>query len=393
MISSFAIPKPIADLQLWDNDYDGRGGAVLGSLALDTYIILPQEKKEVVRHILEDLQSGRSADIIHQSLLQKGYDVDVHSFLQLLCNKQLVSDGSDTRKKQSEPKKPWGSHELLRVTIKNNRLSPKQARAVMIGGVGVFCLTLAIAILSLPRMDVVATAKAYFRLTLGSGLSVAALAGQILTAIGIFFLSVTTHELGHVLAARTFGIFLRSIRLRVVWFVQPTISVQLPGLYTIAPKKRQIVALAGPVANILLASTALAVAGLTVAFPAISLPLIALTVLNVGLAVLNCNPLMPASDGYHFFSSRFFRSPDIQAAFLSQIQKTGWRSMPRKLRAYAFLYFAGGLFGLYFSNVSLYITFHLLALPAPWGLVLQVIAQAVSSLFLVRATIKPLRAG
>ncbi len=154
---------------------------------------------------------------------------------------------------------------------------------------------------------------------LSSGLPAAA---DSLVFGALLFGSVLLHELGHALVGRFFGVRTRDITL------YPFGGIARMEAARLSPRAEVVIALAGPLTNLLLAG--LALLGLLA-----GLPLGALLLVNLSLALFNLLPAWPMDGGRVL---RGWLSPRLGAERAS-------RFAMRLSRALALLMLVGGLVG------------------------------------------------
>jgi Zn-dependent protease len=118
----------------------------------------------------------------------------------------------------------------------------------------------------------------------------------------LVFLSVVLHECSHGIAAIFFGLSVRHIRVALYLGFIPIVYLRINGLYTLRPRQRLLVWLAGPYANLAIAS----VITLVLYFHWVSIGYAGILRLvligNFLLVLLNLFPFLP-TDGYYIAST------------------------------------------------------------------------------------------
>ena len=135
---------------------------------------------------------------------------------------------------------------------------------------------------------------------------------------GLQFLSILPHELAHAVVAKRYGLVPKSATLCVFYYLGLAVYVSTPGIYLQPPRHRLSIWLAGPFANI-------SVASLFICFQAVvrgevwSLFFAAGAFVNLGLAIGNMLPLL-YSDGYYVVST-LLRVPNLRGEWVTKQRK------------------------------------------------------------------------
>jgi Zn-dependent protease/CBS domain-containing protein len=167
----------------------------------------------------------------------------------------------------------------------------------------------------------------------------AAFAGVVF--IALLFLCVLLHELGHVFAARRYGIATRDVTL---WFFGGIASLErIPE----RPGEEFVIAVAGPLVNVIIAAALILFLGARLdpedlgrlQDPAVSM-VAKLAAANVFLVLFNLIPAFPMDGG------RVLRA--ILATRMSHARATQWAATIGQAFAVAF-----GIFGIFTGNVTL----------------------------------------
>jgi putative peptide zinc metalloprotease protein len=139
------------------------------------------------------------------------------------------------------------------------------------------------------------------------------------------FASMVVHELAHALATKWCGCEVRSVGVGWFWFA-PVAFVDTTDAWLAPPRRRVVVSIAGPCANLLIASAAALLACVTKN----DLQRFAteLSTINYLSAIFNLNPLLKL-DGYYVLADLLDR-PDLRRQSMQRIgellrRRTGWR--------------------------------------------------------------------
>lgn len=391
----------VDDLAIWNSGYED-GGLIVGSLKIDKYILIPKDFSASIRFVVEGLREGQSSDLIQSRLrTEQSTELDVDRFIDLLFYKGLCR--RDGREFDGESKDPLSKNrddlsalsKVIRIfNVRRNILRPEWLRGYPSFFFGFVAIIFIFAVLSAVLKYSANIAVAIADIDSFLRQPAMAVPGVVILSMVATFISFAIHEFGHVMMARAYGLYLRSIKLRLFMGFQFYISVQIPGLCTLHPRERASVALAGPLTNLLLACLAFICYFFPFYIPNAVRCLVAFVAAgNLSFFLGNCNPLLP-TDGYHFISTVLFRHPDIKAAVIQRIQTKTLNRASVFEKVYLFVYILSLLFLLCASNllVIAIISKIPLKLSLQWAkIALTVLAMVVISVFQIRALIRFLR--
>lgn len=162
---------------------------------------------------------------------------------------------------------------------------------------------------------------------------------NIMSILLIMTLSISLHELAHGVTAARYGIMPRKLSLSMYLYVSPIVYIKLPGLYTIKPKDRIKVWIAGVTVNALLGCIGI-VASIFMKQNNASEFVVSvmdyLWYVNLTFIIMNLCPLMPL-DGY-FILATLMKIPNLRKrSFISIGNSIKNRSI--QISAGQFLYF------------------------------------------------------
>lgn len=344
------------DFSVWESGYDD-GTIIIGSLNADKYIIVPEEKKATVLFIMNGLRSGKTLNEIEEDLRGRNIETDVGTFCKLMFFKFLLKrDGLLFDGKSSDPLSRSRddlvafSKTVANIEIRKNWISPEKLRYFpliffwVLFGVSLTAIGFLLFFLKGNWGKLI---EEFYVIRTYPFLSAPfLLVGMVI----LVFLSFSVHETGHILMARKYGLYLKRIKIRLYMYFQIYISVQIPGLCTLKPKERAAVSIAGPGANLILAS--LAVIGYMVlpsTFSMLKILIGMMAVLNISFFIGNLYPFMP-TDGYHFMTAVIFHHPDIKSAVVQRIRSKTLKTAHAKEKIYFIFYLVSMALILYISN-------------------------------------------
>ena len=146
---------------------------------------------------------------------------------------------------------------------------------------------------------------------------------NIVTIVLIMGASIMLHEFAHGIAASKYGIIPQKISVSLYLYVSPIVYIKLPGLYTIKPRERISVWLAGVTVNALLLCTGFISAILLSQHGGSEFLISAMNYLwyvNLVFIVVNLCPLMPL-DGY-FVLATLLKIPNLRSRSFASIRNS-----------------------------------------------------------------------
>lgn len=295
---------------------------IIGNAELDRYIRVPYESVEPVWRVIQYCDGHRSLSGISGMILADGGNLDVAVVFRKLADAGLVS-GSKYVSDFNRAAVTWFEARIAGWfpawrgwALLSHVLTAAIFLSVMAAG-AIWLTTPAVAVGTWNPSN--------------WEFAAAALSG--------FLVSILVHEAAHAFAACGEGLTPSRVRLSGYLGVIPYVVLSIPGIYTIRPAGRLRIWLAGPLASLSLASCSYLTSGLQ------ALPVPArvwmdhMSLANVGLAVLNCCPLLP-TDGY-FVASTLLRQANWRIRSWHEL--SGCIRQRRKPQTLLLLYAAGSI--------------------------------------------------
>lgn len=329
----YTLPADVRSWELFPAKDQQKKTYLVGSVALDKYIVVPAEQHTVVCQILDLIQEGHTPEQIRSVLLERGIQADVQAFCQRLAEKGLLQGGASPA---PMPSKWWFSlfaHlRALSWEVFSISLDPLQKPLNKVAFW--FSLLLLMGVLISTGAVII---SGQFRWELLRELAYSARRGyNFLWMLGINIavvpFSVLFHEMTHAIIAARGHIYPKRLSLR--WFLTiPYFSLQVPGLYTLPFGQRLLAIAGGPLADLLAANITFLTARAT------DIPwLWLMAVLNYSRFFFNSLPILPMTDGYALLSQGLFREIDVRGRAVHEFRR--WRQRkPNRFRGkYVFFY-------------------------------------------------------
>jgi putative peptide zinc metalloprotease protein len=288
---------------------DGRrlaeGVSIVGSLALDRYITVPNPKLPAIEKAVRAVQESRSWAEAEERLRRLGFAVDLEELCGKLRSTGLVlgPDGVPVA----------ADSDLERNFVRVGSVSLRRAAPFFawVGRNFLAILALVVALAAVLWLRGAHLAPARLATPHARELSFAGFWRHFALLAGSFFL----HELCHGVTAARFGLPPRKFEVGFYLGFLPTFFLRVGGLYTLPPRRRVAVWAAGSAGNFLLATGA-AVAMACGAGSGGWLGRILW--LNLMLGLFNLVPFLP-TDGY-FIASTLLRRSNLRRRAWTSIQ-------------------------------------------------------------------------
>ncbi|MDI9412810.1 MAG: hypothetical protein QM401_04450 [Bacillota bacterium] len=342
----------VEDLEFWPYHFKkNKNEYLLGSISVDKYLIIEDEKFEIIQTIISLLKKNTPISQIEQHMNQMGFDVDIQRFCDLLYYKKLLLYDGEVFSGQAED--PLSKNKDDFMALSKDLISIDTHRRIMTPKTGATYTKIfyVLAIVSVIYLTIALLENSLnLNMLLNEAIDNPRLLPWVFVLNHIFtYVMIFLHEFSHIMFARKYGIYIKSIKLRLYMYVSIFISVQLPGLYTLKPLERGFISLAGPLTNLLVANFSLGSYLLLNCSQFTRKLLVIFSLYNYRQVVNNLNPFMP-SDGYHFISTYFFGEPDVKSSLLFELQKTRIRDLTIRHKAYLLLYALSIVFMLIITN-------------------------------------------
>lgn len=146
---------------------------------------------------------------------------------------------------------------------------------------------------------------------------------NIISIILIMGISVMLHEFAHGITASKYGIIPQKLSISMYMYISPIIYIKLPGLYTIRPRKRINVWIAGVTVNLLLMCIGLISSIILTKNGASGFAVSSMNYLwyiNLVFIIVNLCPLMPL-DGY-FILATILKIPNLRSRSFRSIKNS-----------------------------------------------------------------------
>ena len=262
------------------------GTYVVGIKEIDRYIQVPAEKRQAVMYALSWMDGQHTLEEISHQVHSAGWSMDIESLYRkagaagLLVGIPFIGELR------------WLTLRLGDLRIAGLFRNAELIRQTFPVFVALAALSLAGAAIAISYFGVAAphlSRRAIFWRPLGTQQWIVVLAGILL--------SILFHEGAHAITAVRYELIPSRIRVLMYLGIIPYVVLSIPGLYTIPPRARLKVWIAGPIGSLTAACTAqigLAFVGQTGFWHQW---LVALVQVNLLIAISNFFPLLP-TDGY-----------------------------------------------------------------------------------------------
>lgn len=304
-------PKLVSDIEfsvLFENRQET--SYCMGSKSRDKYIQLNSKNVEAVKNAAMLMQGNRTIENIEQIMLEDYQTkMNILELCEWLCKAGLIENQPEDIKLEKQ------EMDYLSITIKKfplkkcypffEFLGARHGKKLFFGSLSVIILGF---IMGIPHWREFFMLKSYE--IQGS------LAAGICFILLLFVLSIGIHEFAHAIAGFACGLKPKEI-VFALYVGTPMFYVKMPGIYTVAPKKRIIVWSAGIYSNIMAA----AVCMFLIPFMDGTLGnmLLICCSTNISLAIANLSPLLPL-DGY-FILSTLLKRPNLRKGSFQQFKK------------------------------------------------------------------------
>lgn len=281
--------------------FQSRDLYIVGSIAVDQYLIVPKEKLEITMDAIKLLDGTSSLEAIQRSFRAKwGKNVDFVSIFLKLREAGLVK----TAQLGSRP-----ASEILRNSIRLLNLHLSGITQLLASTSWAFA-----PLFLIPTTVLLAIMLATFNFTALATLSGLAMNSKSIGQyVGIWvglLLTAVIHELSHGVAASRFGLKPRSLTIALYLGFVPYIYIRIPGIYTLSAGKRMVIWGAGMYSNLVMIGILWQMLLHVPAHTTLAFILGSLIWANIGLITFNLSPFM-ATDGY-FMLSTALRTPNIR---------------------------------------------------------------------------------
>ena len=287
----------------------------IGSIERDRFIEVNETDKDVVLQTIQLMDGKHDFEEIKSEILKNtGRSIDSEELYNILKKANLISEEDNPEAIKTE----FETFGLKLIDVKIGKVK-KVFKAVSVITYPFFFIAVASLIFSL-IFAVINHDKVR---------NVSFLAfndNYIINIISIYSfstISLILHEFAHGIVGSRFGIDPKKLTLSLYMYISPILYIKLPGLYTIRPRKRVMIWLAGVTANSLLFSWGLIASIILQEVGASELTINIVNYIwytNLSLIFLNLCPLMPL-DGY-FILATLLKIPNLRRSSFALIKKT-----------------------------------------------------------------------
>jgi putative peptide zinc metalloprotease protein len=283
--------RAVSGIQAWDLF---PGTSIVGNCVLDRYVTVPSSRVPVMLEAIHAMDGQRTLDEIACDLRARGFAVDTHQLHDRLWKAGLI-EGAPYEGDVTRFSSCWASIETLRLF---QSLPRSRELLRWLSGACALLIALAIWVYVVHGLNLLVS----FRSPVTAPPTTLAL---VLSA-GIA-LSVIAHEGAHGLTGSILGAVPTRLRILGYFGFIPCFILTIPGLYTLSPKKRIAVWIAGPLGSLMAASCSILIGELPHVDPNAHLWLARFAAVNAAIALYNCCPLLP-TDGYFVLSTLLGRA-------------------------------------------------------------------------------------
>ena len=287
----------------------------IGSVSRDRFIEVDESKKNTVMQAIDLMDGSHSYEEIEQTVKNEtGANIDAENLYSVLEKAGLLAEKDASAPSRSE-------FETLGLKLFETGIT------------GLRSFFRAMSHLTFPTALLTAAAVIFtvvFGIVNSRYVSSVSLLGfeghyvrNIVTIVLIMGASIMLHEFAHGITASKYGIVPQKISVSLYLYVSPIVYIKLPGLYTIRPRERISVWLAGVTVNALLLCTGFISAIILNQNGASEFAVSAMNYLwyvNLVFIVVNLCPLMPL-DGY-FVLATLLKIPNLRSRSFASIRNS-----------------------------------------------------------------------
>lgn len=297
-------PKIADDLQTWEffpASSNREAVFLVGSLQLDRYITVPQAKLSIITKMLSFFDGTHTIEDIEEHFVQSERKrVDVTGFYKTISETGLITSPTPNKIRN-------GDIEAFSIKLLGINVQPlfallgRVTRIFFPVGFAATIVVVAIgfwALLSRPEM-VLAYLRARYEATFFSTV-------DTVQYLVLMCLSFMLHEGAHGFVAAHYKLFAKRFEIALYLGFIPIVYLRIGGLYTLPPRKRVKVWIAGIYWNLVLASSCMVVLRFFALSSAAGHVTAIVAFANYSLALVNLFPFLP-TDGYFLLSTALRR--------------------------------------------------------------------------------------
>lgn len=287
----------------------------IGSISRDRFIEIGESNKAAVMQAISLMDGTNSFEYIDEMVrIGTGVALNTESLYKTLERANLTFEEGNPRAKKSE----YDTLGLKIVEVKLNKLRKFfSALSVLVTPISI-----------LVALGIIFTV--IFGMINIEYISSVSLLGfednyiwNIVSTILIMSVSVFGHELAHAVTAAKYGLYPTKLSLFLYLYVSPAVLIKIPGLYTIKPKQRISVWVAGVTFNSILVCIGIISSILMKQNGGSELAISIMDIMwysNFVLIIMNLSPLMPL-DGY-FMLATILKKPNLRQGAFDSIKRS-----------------------------------------------------------------------
>jgi putative peptide zinc metalloprotease protein len=304
-------PLIVSDIDYWKL-FDKCGGDIycLGSIERDKYIEVPEAVIVPVITAINYFDGKHTFEDVASKLLNShNFKVDVKELYVILCRANLIQDIDEALVEKQEL--DILTSKLFEIKLKKTYWMLEKLNKLMFPyGMYLSAFIILCGIFFLVRSIKIFISPTSYQVGNSYSLGIA-------FAVISFFLSIGLHELAHGIVGYKYGLKPSKIVFALYLALSPMIYLKMPGIYSIEPKKRIYVWLAGVYANLFLGSSFIIMSQFTSGN--LKNLLLLLTLTNTSLVITNLSPLLPL-DGY-FILCTLLKKPNLRKGSFREFKK------------------------------------------------------------------------
>lgn len=297
MHSSFK-PIIIDDIDIWEL-FKSENSYCIGSKSIDRYIKV-SKNRDLIYRFCKKLDGSYTIKELIQVYKKEGINIDVNKMVEILCRAGLIINIGDEYIDKNEMDKL--AYKIFEVNIENKIKFFKKLSNVIFP----YLFYITIFINFIAAYYCIKYYKIFFELNIYNIRN--SYDYGILILILALSISLILHEISHGIIASRYGLIPQKAVVSLYLMISLVAYLKIPGIYTLKPKKRIIIWIAGMYTNLCIASIFILLYFCTdIAYKEI---FYAIGVSNLICICMNISPFMP-TDGY-FIMSTILKSPNMR---------------------------------------------------------------------------------
>lgn len=298
----------------------------LGSLKKDKYIEVRKDTVVPIETTIKYFTGDLNLSEIEKKLFEDhGIKMDILKLYDILCRANLI-EGIDPALVEKQ------EMDYLSTTLKEMPLNRSYKFIEEINKfIFPYGATLSALIVLIGSIFIIKN-FGYFLVSSTYQISDSYILAIIITFI-IFIVSIAIHELGHATVGYRFGLRPSKI-VFALYLVTPMVYLKMPGIYSLKPKKRIYVWIAGVYCNLMIASIFTIMA--EISYGDLRNFCLMVFITNFSLVLVNLSPFLPL-DGY-FVLSTLLKKPNLRKSSFKEFKNFIFRRK-NKFKGISIVYF------------------------------------------------------